>query len=437
MSELSRRAPAFLALSLVAHALLLFALRGELAHDDTWLELPDTIELGLVTATPQPGEPGKAGAPPPAAQKPEQHARAPKPVRRPVLREALDPNAIAIDAGVPDTLAPADDGKAGVDDGLADGAPAFESGDGQSPLGGGMGLGFGAGGFGSGRGGPPGAVIGLHADLGRIASTSLVLETEPLLGLLPGWQDVLAGSGLDPITDFARVFVATPSLQRSDLVVSARLKGGTRVVERAVQALAAERGQPASFADAGGLRAAPWHSRGPTQRVVALLDDGQVLIARPSDLPRVRGVAAALAERHAKQRGMERAQGAAALLAMQEDEAVALSVEGARLLVPDGASFLPLGLRLALHHIDEQYARLRIFGYYESAAAASAAAARIEALRPGASEHARVTYLGLKSAVEEATLAQDGRTLTLEARLTLHQTRYLMRMVSKLLQPRA
>ena len=436
MSELSRRAPWFLALSLLAHALILFAMRGQLSDDVPRLEFPDTIELGLATSTPQPGEPGKAGAAPPAAQKPEQQPRAPKPVHRAVLRKSADPNAIAIDAGVPDTLAPADDGKAGVDDGVADGAPAFESGDGQSPLGGGMGLGFGAGGFGSGHGGPPGAVIGLHADLGRIGSTSLVLETEPLLGLIPGWQDVLAGSGLDPINDFARVFVATPSLRRSELVVSARLKGGARAVERAVQALAAERGQPATFADAAGLRAAPWRNRGPTERVAALLDDGQVLIARPSDLPRVRGIAAALAERHQKQPGMERAEGAAALLAMQQDEAVALSVEGARLLLPSGADFLPLGLRLALHHIDEQYARLRIFGYYESAPAAAAAAARIEQLRPAASEHPRVTYLGLKSAVEEATLSQAGRTLTLEARLTLHQTRYLMRMVSKLLQPR-
>jgi hypothetical protein len=299
-----------------------------------------------------------------------------------------------------------------------------------------MGLGFGAGGFGSGRGGPPGAIIGLHADLGRIASTSLILETEPLLGLIPGWQDVLAGSGLDPIADFARVFVATPSLRRSELVVSARVKGGARVIERAVQTLAAERAQEASFADGHGLSAAPWHSRGPTRRVVAQLGGDQVLIARPSDLPRVKGVAAALAARHEGQQGMERAQGPAALLSMQEDEAVALSVEGARLLLPAGAGFLPLGLRLALHHIDEHYARLRIFGVYESAAAARAAAERIEALRPSASQHARVTYLGLRSAVEEATIAQRDETLTLEARLTLHQTRYLMRMVAKLLQPR-
>jgi hypothetical protein len=214
VSELSRRAPAFLALSLLAHALILLTMRGELEHDDDLLQLPDTIELGVTTSALHPGAEGEAGAPPPAAAAPVEKPRAPEPVPRPVLRKAEDREAIAIDAGVPDTLAPEDDGKAGVLDGVADGAPAFQSGEGQSPLGGGMGLGFGAGGFGSGRGGPPGAIIGLHADLGRIASTSLILETEPLLGLIPGWQDVLAGSGLDPIADFARVFVATPSLRR-------------------------------------------------------------------------------------------------------------------------------------------------------------------------------------------------------------------------------
>jgi hypothetical protein len=225
-------------------------------------------------------------------------------------------------------------------------------------------------------------------------------------------------------------------LRRSDLVVSARIQGDVAKIERAARVLASERGQPAAFTTSAVGRSAPWHSRGPTARVIAALGRDQLVIARPADVARVQVVARALAERHAKEPGMERADGPAALLAMYEDEAVALSVEGARSMLPEGAAFLPLGLRLALHHIDEHYARLRIFGYYESPAAAEAALEHVEALRPGMLEHSRVTYLGLRAAVEQASVTQDGRTLTIDARLTLHQTRYLMRMVAKLLAPR-
>ena len=429
---------AFIAASIALHALLFFALRSALHATDAFeLTLPTSIELGL--AEPAPGEPGKAGAPPPAAPKPEAPPKPNKPVHRPVLPRATAASVVIVDAGVSATDSVVVDAAvaAGSEQGAQDGAPAMENGDGVSPLGGGMGLGFGAGGFGSGGGGPVGAVIGLHADLGRVGDTSLVLETDALLGLIPGWQDVLEGSGLDPVNDLQRVFVATPTLRRQDLVVSARVKGGARSIERAAASLAAGKGG-ASFAgaDASGVRAAPWRSHDATERVVALLDHDQIVIARPSDVARVQVVAAALAKRHAHRPGMERTTGPAALLAMYEDEAVALSVEGTRTLAPAFASFLPKGLRLALHHIDEQYAQLRMFGYYESPAAASAALERLTQLRPSMLDHPRVTYLGLRSAIEEATLSQDGPNLTIDARLTLHQTRYLMRMVARLLAPR-
>jgi hypothetical protein len=139
---------------------------------------------------------------------------------------------------------------------------------------------------------------------------------------------------------------------------------------------------------------------------------------------------------------MERATGLAALLAMYEGEAVALSVEGARSFVPAGApadvqDYVPLGLRISLRHVDEYTAQLRLFGYYESAARAARAKERIEAMRPGLVEHPRSEYLGLQSAIREAQLTADGATLTIDATVTMHQTRYLMHAVSRLLKARS
>jgi hypothetical protein len=364
------------------------------------------------------------------------------------LRKPADDDAFALarDAGIarpePDDAEQPDAAVAlGADDGSADGVAALASGSGNSLLGGGLGLGFGAGGFGSGTGGggPPGAVIGLHVDLQRVADSSLVLETPALLALIPGWQEVLAGSGLDPRDHFTRVFVATPSLDRGSLLVTARVRGGERTVKAAVMRLALERKLPATFADDAGLRVAPWRNRGPSERVAGLTPASQLLIARPADVRRAEAVAAALARRHARQPGMERAHGLAALLAMYQGEAVALSVEGARTFVPAAArasaeDYVPIGLRISLREVDEFYAHLRLFGYYESAARAAGAKERIEAMRPGLVEHPRSQYLGLQSAIREAQLELDGATLTIDATVTLHQTRYLMRAVSRLLK---
>ncbi|HMI90026.1 MAG TPA: hypothetical protein VK509_01625 [Polyangiales bacterium] len=433
------------ALSLLAHALIFFALGSWLDADRTLaLELPTEIELGL--AEQKPGDPGVPGAPPPAAPAPPEPVR-PKPVPKRERPKPPDDGAFALDAGIarperdPDDAKRADAAVAlGADDGIEGGAPALAHGSGSSLLGGGLGLGFGAGGFGngSGGGGPPGAVVGLHADLQRIGDSSLVLELPALLALIPGWQELLAGSGLDPAEHFARVFVATPSLDRSSLLLTARVRGGERTVKAAVLRLALERKLPAAFADSAGLRVAPWRNRGPTERVAGLAPAGQLLIARPADVGRAEAVAAALARRHANQPGMEHATGLAALLAMYEGEAVALSVEGARTFAPaDAKDYVPLGLRISLRHIDEYTAQLRLFGYYESAARAARAKERIEAMRPGLIEHPRSQYLGLQSALREAQLTVDGATLTIDATVTMHQTRYLMHAVSRLLRARS
>ncbi len=428
-------------LSLALHGLVYVLLGGWLSdRSELALQLPKEIELGL--SEQKPGAPGPPGAPPSAAPPPPEPTR-PKPPPKPKPRVFPDDRAFALDAGVAQPE-PDPDGRdaavaLGAENGRDGGAPALASGDGNSLLGGGLGLGFGAGGFGngSGGGGPAGAVIGLHADLQKIADTSLVLETAALLALIPGWQEVLAGSGLEPTSDFTRLFVATPSLERSSLLVTARVRGGVRTVGTAVQRLARERGQPAAFAERGGMRIAPWRNRGPTERVAALLAGEQLLIARPSDVDRATAVAAALARRHARQPGMERASGTAALLAMYEGEAVALSVEGPRQFAPAAAAqVLPLGLRISIRHVDEYYAELRLFGYYESAARAALAVERIEAARPVLVEHPRSQYLGLQSAIREAVLTRTGSTLTLDAKVTLHQLRYMMHAVSRLLAPR-
>lgn len=407
----------FLILSCALHAWLLFG------SASLWttpapieLQLPDSIELGLFELAP-----GTQGAPAPAAPPAPapQVARAPLP--KPKRREAR--NEIVVDAGVTADAAVDIASDAAV---AAAATATTVGGDGASATAGGVGLGFGSGGFGTGYGGAPGAVIGLHADLDAIRQSSLILEFKAVLGLIPEWQQLLVGSGIDPLKSFSRLFVATPNLERASLVVSARFGGGEAFVDEAVQRMAHARGAHAQFRSERGLRVAPWLNQGPTERVVGLVASDQLVIARPNDVGRVLSVSAALAQRHANQPQMETASGPAALLAMYEGEDAALSVEGARALVVGDSSYVPQALRISLRHVDEFHAEVRVFGYYESPTRAESSLAAIDKLRRALAEHPKVMFLGLRSALDEATLNQQQDTLILQSTVTLHQLRYLM-----------
>jgi hypothetical protein len=280
-------------------------------------------------------------------------------------------------------------------------------------------------------------VIALHANLDEIRNTSLILETRAMLELIPEWERLLSGSGLDPLDDFSRVFVATPNRKRSSLVVSARIAGAA--ARSATERLAQARGMHAEWETQGAMQIAPWYNQGPTRRAIALVASDQIVIARPADVGRALAVSAALARRHARQRDIDQTPAPGSLLAMYEGEAAALSVEGVRELVAAGAdaSYAPSGLRISLRHVDEYYANLRAYGYYESGERAHEALPRIEALRGELGKHPRVAYLGLRTAIDEATIDQRGDTIVVDARITLHQVRYLLTFIAMALKPTA
>lgn len=445
-------AAGFIVASLGLHVLVLALLALPEAPDPGFrFKLPDQIEIGLL-------EPGGGGnrsltSPPPAPppQQPKPRPK-PKPAPRPKptatdapslgpvvdagpARDASAGDA-AVDGGVPDAGPPSD---AAVRDAqVGDAArPLFASGFGDDPNAEGPGFGVGLAGHGLGGYAPDGAQIGLHVNMDRLEGSSLILEVNALLDVIPEWRAMLQGSGLDPFSDFSRIFIATPTLSRSDMVLAARYRGAPAIVEQAVERLGRERHRPVSFQSRGAVRFAPWENRGPTPRVIALTGAGELVITRKADLPRVLAVADALAQRAKRDANHKRASGPAALLAMLDGEAVALSVEKARSFVEGDLTAVPGAVRLSVQPLDEFHARISAIGKYESAQRASAALRRIDELRRQWIDHPRASYLGIKNALETAELERDGEHVTLSMKVTLHQTRYLLAYVSRALRPRS
>jgi hypothetical protein len=437
MSELSsprRRGvalpgPLWVVVSCVLHAVLVLELRDPVPDEVSPFKLPTQVEFGISDAALGSGSPAPA---PPPAKKAE--AKSPK-VHK--LKPPPDPNAYAKVADKAEPTAPDKNAReaalATTAQGKEEGKGAARSGEGDRE----GALGEGGSGLGDGNGlAPAGATIALNVDLERVRKTALLLETQSLLDIIPEWQALLAGSGLDALQDLQRVFVATPNLERSSLVVSARHTLPRARIDAAVAALAAEQHAPARFAQEDGFQVAPWRNRGPTERVIALTGDDQFTITRRDDLQRVLGVARALSQLRSQQgfdqKELERQGG---LLAMQANEAVSLWVEGVGKYVRGEVAGVPSSLRLSIYHVDQFNTELRVRGQYGSAGAAAEALTAMDALRQELSNNARVIFLGLKSALDSAVIEQHGAALALHVKLTLHQTRYLLRYVTRALRP--
>lgn len=408
--------------SLALHALV-FAhsceVRRELETPSPF-QLPTQVEFGLADGLPGGGNLTR--------EPPAQPAAKPKAaVRRSRAKAAVDPNAFASASATAAEQASAKN---------APDKPAAVSGQGEHADGSGAGLGSG---MGPGSGfAPAGATIALNVDLQRIRNTALLLETEALLDIIPEWQALLAGSGIEPMRDLQRVFVASPTLERGSVVIAADHQLPHDRVVGAVTQLAREQGKHAAFAAQGGFEVADWRNRGPTERSIALTGAHQFTITRTSDLARVLQVADSLGEIR-KGQGVSNAEldRHGGLLAMEEREAVALWVEGAHKYLRSDSPAVPESLRISLFPLDQFNTELRVRAQYRSAEAAAQAQAALAGLQHELSDHPRVMFLGLKSAVDKAEVEPLGAALRIHVKLTLHQTRHLMGYVTRALKPRA
>jgi len=417
----------WLIVSAVLHTLWLILARGGLPLPaGPRLELRTQVEFGLASA-PQPGV--APGAAPPPAKTPD-----PKPAKPHRPKPPPDPNAFTPKSHAADALTAAANAPDAKPARPADNTGPAASHSGQGSSEGALGDDSGSG-LGNGSYAPLGATLALNVDLERVRKTALVLEMPALLEIIPEWQQLLSGSGLDPARDLQRVFVATPNLERSSLVVAARHRLPRARIASATAQLAAEQRQPAQFRQDSGFEVAAWRNRGPTERVIALTAPDQFTITRASDLARVLSVAQALA-RLRSQQGFESHELAeqGGLLAMLPNEAAALWIEGVSKYVRGDVAGVPNSLRLSIYHVDQFNSELRVRGQYASQGDAGAALQAMDALRKSLSDEPQLIFLGLKSALDSAQLEQDGAALRLQVRLTLHQMRYLLRYVTRALR---
>jgi len=403
--------------SLVVHGLVLFALTWSTTAPpvDFELTLPTHVEFGVVHAaaveppappapaaeppTPQPAVPAVSGAPADGRKpKPKKHKKKPK----------LEPDG-GVDAGEADAgpkkpePPPAPEPVASADAGTGDQAKtalaAFA---------------------------PEGAQIALRLHLGALRESPLAEDVRGLLEAIPDWRLIVDGSGLDPLRDLERLFLATPDLSRSSLVVAGQYVGDETLPRKAVASLAAARGIKVRWTHRGGMAIAPWPNADSTERTVALIAPEQFVITRPEDLPRVLLVAKALAAR-AREDGEKDADPGAALLALGEGQTLGLTVEGARLFARGNLAGVPERLEVSVSALPENAGFASVStGDFESAELATEAKAYWTRMRDRYASHPLVALVGMREPLVRMEIETKGAQLVVRTLVTLQQARVLL-----------
>ena len=375
------------------------------------LQLPAEVQFGITEATPPPAPPAAvAAATPPAELKAAASQTAAEPAEAPTKKPKKKKK----------RAKPKPEPPEGSDDQTPDGG----SGVGQADAGASRLAAY----------APQGAQLALRIDLARIRASTLSEEVRSLLAVLPDWQAILGGSGVEPLSDLDRLYLASPDLKRENLVIAGQYAGGEEMAEQAVAKLAAEQGKSAAWSSRQGLQYAAWLNRDETERIVVLLGSGAFVITRERDLSRVIAVSRALAKR-AGQEGRRATAEADALLAMPEGITVSLSIEAARLFARGDTRGIPSRLQVTLGESDEGQVRAAAVGYYDSPQQAEAARQWWEKRRRRYMGHPVLLLIGLGVPLAEASIESREERVVVESVLSTQQTRTVLGLLTKALAP--
>lgn len=395
----TRREAVALALSMGVHASMLAYVLWSTSTPELpfEFEMPMEVEFGLTEAVEV-----SAG----------QMAQAAPPEPTPAPDPDGEGEGAAIDAGVPSDAGPPDAGQrprpdAGPGEPLAsaegEGEGTGEEGEGGGDEGEGRGVAF----------LPAGSQIALRLDVARVRASPVAAEVRALLAVMPDWQVLLDGSGVEPLDDLDRVLFATPNLERSRFIFAGRATGGEEAIRRAAAQLAIAGGQPIEWANRHGVPVAPWHDRSGIERVIALIGPRHFLICRPQDVPRVLAVARHRAAEEAEEEGEERPREhpADALLSMEEGEGLTLEIEGARNFARASPrrgrsplEMLPTDVRLALTEQPDDEVAARTRWTYENDDQAQDASAYWNDMKDQFSRNIIASVLGVSGILRRAEL---------------------------------
>ncbi|MBK6810682.1 MAG: hypothetical protein IPG81_17650 [Sandaracinaceae bacterium] len=267
---------------------------------------------------------------------------------------------------------------------------------------------------------PAGAQLALRLDMGRLRQSVVANEVRALIAAVPDWQELLGGSGIDPLNDLERVLIATPNRYRSRILVAGRHVHDEAFTRAAVDRMAGARGTQATWATQDGVQVAPWANEGNTPRVLAMLSPQHFTISRSEDLAVALAMTEARAARGGEAEGLEEAVGPDVLLSMGPNEGLSLEIEGVH------AFLMSLRARLAIREVGPRIVAIDGVAVFPNEQLAADAIAYWTAQRDGAVQSFAVRMvLGNRvSVLQSFTFVPQGERVEIRGRATADDVRY-------------
>ena len=400
--------------SLLVHALVLNATRllPELPDAGMSFQTPVDVELGFVdpAPTPPPALPPATPPPEPQQETPQADEAAPSP-DSPRHAHAADASIPTVDAAIADAAIPAASQDV-LDGGVADGG--VESEPIAAPL----------------VSGKQGAQVSLRVNLQTLRDSPYVDLLGPLIAQSPDVRAILEGSGINPLEDLDRIWVASPDLTRERSVIAGQYHGGTAIAVTAAKRLANSQGTKVRFRARGPFQVAPWPNPDPTPRVLALLGRDTFVVARERDLAAILAIAVRMTSPSDRS-----ATGADSLghglLNLGPGVLAQLDVEGVANFIRVRAGDPPVRLTAQAMMGDNDFAvTVKAIAMFESAEHATAARTRLLDLQKRYATHPLVMLLGFSRVIRNAELKAHEATLSLYAKLSQGEIRNLLSMLA-------
>lgn len=277
---------------------------------------------------------------------------------------------------------------------------------------------------------PPGAQLALRIDLDSIRDSPLASDVSDLLAGIPDVHALLDGSEIDPLRDLSRLFLASPNLQRSRVVMAGKYRGDPALPRTAAENLARARGKTVEWQTNGTIPVANWENDDSTERVLALFGPSLFAITRPDDLARVIAIAQQLAmqRRFRPVQGKE-ASATEALLAMEAGQLVTFTAENAKLFARGPTDNVPDRLVVAVYAPDGTTLRVTSQAAFATEVQAERASAFWESMRERYLRSPLLAMLGVSGILERTTLTRKNAELVLESSLQLDEVRLILRFV--------
>jgi hypothetical protein len=152
-------------------------------------------------------------------------------------------------------------------------------------------------------------------------------------------------------------------------------------------------------------------------------------ITRPDDLPRIVSIARALSARRRHGTPAEAQDSADALLAMEDNEVVAFSVENAKSFVHGKTEQVPERLSISIRLEGPDTIRVVSTGTYASDSDAVSALTFWQNIQQKFARHPLVALVGMSGPVRDTTLVAEHATLVAQTQLTIEQTQRILAFV--------